>query len=96
MNCPGHNKKLKKIFNFWMEPRMGPPYQESQMWINSQGYPAANSKQKISVLWQLLTFPHLRAGCLDTTLITTMYSAESYPKHMNPCIHSKTASQIME
>lgn len=31
MNCPGYNKKLKKIFNFWIKPRMGPPFNESQM-----------------------------------------------------------------
>lgn len=31
MNCPRYNKKVKKAFNFWMQPGMGPPYNESQM-----------------------------------------------------------------
>lgn len=48
MNCPGYNKKLKKIF--WMEPRMGPPYNQSQMWINNRGHLSVNSNRKVSLL----------------------------------------------
>lgn len=30
MNCSGHNKNLKNIFNFGTEPRVGPPSNEPQ------------------------------------------------------------------
>ena len=57
MNCLGYSKKLKEIFNFWMEPRMCPLYNDSQMWINSQGSLLVNSRQKSHSL--LAAFDHL-------------------------------------
>lgn len=63
MNRPECNKKLKKMFNFWMEPRMGPPYNEPPLCINSQGCLSVNSGQKShSPL----------GGCLTTAYISEL------------------------
>lgn len=92
MNCPGY-KKLKKIFNFWM----GPPFSQSQMWLNSQGYLWVNSRQKSHSPLVAFDLPLSQSWCLHTTLmIPTMFTVERYPKHTKPCIHSKIPAQITE